>query len=304
MCSPKFIELRSFRITVPCSDVADLISKTSKSDIRLLYARASLRESKASLAMAQDEITENLRQVIAAHREDISKLPVQSTTELMPSSVADDGLFQSLARGQDRLSFEVKEVRQMMEQFILSAQSRRTELNTHPIVQYRDNMDAQSSVETIRMGLGTRPDPPTNHGFHAQPTLAESRRSTSPVQMICASANFQGIRQLTLLNGLKRVIIPFGTRHQRQVAASNVTYFLIYILFLVKVRLTSMSSLHLSNHRRPHKPQRLNLSLTKIWTTSIYQTLPIIGIWNIWKPPSSRRSKSKARSSHSRSNYV
>ena len=54
----------------------------------------------------------------------------------MPSSVADDGLFQSLARGQDRLLFEVKEVRQMMEQFIPSAQSRRPELT---MVEYRDN---------------------------------------------------------------------------------------------------------------------------------------------------------------------
>jgi hypothetical protein len=152
-------------------DIADLISKTSKPDMRLLYMRASLRESEATLAMAQDE-TMNLRQVIAAYREDISKLPVQSTAELMPSSVVDDGLFQSLARGQDRLSFEVKEVRQMMEQFISSAQSRRTELNTHPMVAYNDNTDARSSVETLRMGLGLRPDLPTNHGFHAQPTLS------------------------------------------------------------------------------------------------------------------------------------
>jgi hypothetical protein len=35
---------------------------------------------------------------------------------------------------------------------------------------------------------------------------------------------FQGIRQLTLLNGLKRIIIPIGTRHQREVAASSATY--------------------------------------------------------------------------------
>ena len=170
-------------------DIADLISKAHKPDMCLLYTRASLREAEASLATAQDE-TKNLRQVIAAHREDISKLPTHSTTKLVPSSVADNTLFQSLAQGQDRLSFEVKEVRQMMEQFISFAQSHRTELNTHPMVQYRDNMDARSSVETIRMGLDTRPDLPTNHGFHAQPTQLDSRRSTSPLRIISASANF------------------------------------------------------------------------------------------------------------------
>jgi hypothetical protein len=150
-------------------DIADLISKMNRPDMRLLYVRASLRESEASLAKAQVE-TKNLRQVIATHREDISNLPIQSTAEPTPSSVADDGSLQSLARGQGRLSLEVKEVRQMMEQFISSARSRRTELNTHPMAQYRDNMDARSSVETIRLGWGSRPDIPTNHGFHEQPT--------------------------------------------------------------------------------------------------------------------------------------
>lgn len=170
-------------------DIADLTSKTSKPDMRLLYMRASLRESEAALAMAQEE-TKILRQVIATHREDLSRLPVQSTAEPMLSSVADNGLFQSLARGQDRLSFEVKEVRQMMEQFISSAQSRRTELNTHPMVAYNNNTDARSSVETLRMGLGSRPDPPTNHAFHAQPILPESRRPASPVRIISSFANF------------------------------------------------------------------------------------------------------------------
>jgi len=172
-------------------DIADLISKMDEPDMPPLYVKASLRESEASLAKAQDE-TKNLHHVIAIDHEDISKLPVRLITELMPSSVADDGLFQSLAQGQNRLSFEVKEVRQMMEQFISSDQSRRTELNTHPMAQYRDNMDARSSIETIRMGLGSRPDQLTNHGFHAQPTLppAESGRSTSPVRIISASANF------------------------------------------------------------------------------------------------------------------
>jgi hypothetical protein len=65
-------------------NIADMVSNMNKPDMRLLYVRASLRESEASLAKAQDE-TKNLRQVIAAHREDVSKLPVQSTTELMPS---------------------------------------------------------------------------------------------------------------------------------------------------------------------------------------------------------------------------
>jgi dynactin complex subunit len=36
-----------------------------------------------------------------------------------------------------------------------------------------------------------------------------------------------------------------------------------------------------------------------MWTTSIYQTLPILGIWSIQKTLSSRRSKWKARNSHS-----
>ena len=130
----------------------------------------------------------------------------------------------------------------------------------------------RSSVETIRMGLGSGPDPPTNHGFHEQPTLSESRRSTSPVRNISASPKFHGIRQLTLLNGLKRIIILFGTRHQR-VAASSATYFPIYIHFLMKVHPTLMSSLQLGDHHRPHKPRQLSLSLTIIWTTPIHQTL-------------------------------
>jgi len=167
-------------------DIADLISKTSKPDMRFLYMRASLRESEASLAKAQDE-TKSLRQVIATHREDLSTLPVQSTAEPMLSSIADDSLLQSLACRHGRLSSEVKEVRQMMEQFIPFSQSRRTELNSHPMVEYRDNMDARSSVETIRIGLGSRPDPPTNHAFHEQPTPLDSQCPVPPVQNISTS---------------------------------------------------------------------------------------------------------------------
>ena len=114
----------------------------------------------------------------------------------------------------------------------------------------------------------------------------------------------QGIRQLTLLNGLKPIIIPFGTRHKQEMAASSATDFPIYIHFLMKVRLTLMSSLHLSNHRGPHKPRQLSLSLTIIWTTSIYQTLPILVIWSIRKTLSSRKSKWKVQNSHSRSSDV
>ena len=168
-------------------DIADLISKTSKPDMRLLYMRASLQKSEASLAKAQEE-TKNLRQVIATHREELSALPVQSTAEPMLSSVADDSLFQSLARRHGRLSLEVKEVRQTMEQFISFTQSRRTELNTHPMTEYKDNMDAQSSVEMIHIGLGSRPDPAINHGFHDQPTPLDSRCSVPPVQNISTNS--------------------------------------------------------------------------------------------------------------------
>ena len=116
-------------------DIADLISKMNKPDMRLIYVRATLRESEASLAKAQDE-NENLRQVITIQREEISKLPVRSTADPTSSPVADDGILQNLARGQGRLSLEVKEVRQVMEQFISSSHSHNQELNTHPMAQY------------------------------------------------------------------------------------------------------------------------------------------------------------------------
>jgi hypothetical protein len=161
----------------------------NKPDMRLLYVRASLRESEASLAKAQDE-TKNLRQVIATHCEDISKLPVQSTAEPILSSVTDDSLLQSLARGHSRLSLEVKEVQQMMEQFISSAQPLcSTELNTHPMVQYRGIMDARSSPETIHLGWGSRQDLPTNHGFHDQPIPLDPQCSVPPVRNISTSPN-------------------------------------------------------------------------------------------------------------------
>ena len=185
-------------------DIADLKSKMNKPDMRLLYVRASLRESEASLAKAQNE-TKNLRQVTTARREDISKSPVQSTAEPTTSSIADDGLLQSLARGHGRLSLEVKEVRQMMEQFISSAQSRNTELNTHPMAQYRDNMDARSSVETIRLGWASSPDLPTNHAFHEQPIPPNSRRSISPARNISTSANFHDFPGDSTIHSSQRI---------------------------------------------------------------------------------------------------
>ena len=167
----------------------DIPDKTNKPNMRFLYVRASPRESEASLAKAQDE-TKNLRQVITAHLEDISKLPVQSTAKPTPSSVADNGLLQSFAQGHGQLSLEVKEVRQMIEQFISSSQSRSTALNTHPMVQYKDNMDAPSSLETIHLGWGLRPDLPANHEFHEQPIPPDSWCSMPPVRNISTSANF------------------------------------------------------------------------------------------------------------------
>ena len=136
-----------------------------------------------ALAKAQDE-TKNLRQVIATHCENVSKLPVQSTAEPILSSVTDDSSFQSLSRRHGRLSLEVKEVRQMMEQFISSAQSRRPEFT---MVEHRDNMDARSSPETIHLGWGSSQDLPPNHGFHEQPIPLDSRCSVPPVRNISTS---------------------------------------------------------------------------------------------------------------------
>jgi len=162
-------------------NIADSISKMDKPDMHLLYVRASLRESEASLSKVQDE-NENLRQVITLQRKEIPNLPARSTAEPTPSSVADESLVQNLGR----LSSQVKEVQQMMEQFISSSQSR----STDPMAQYRDNMDARCSVETIRTSCGSRPDPPINGGFCEPPATPGSQRLTPPVQNISISTTF------------------------------------------------------------------------------------------------------------------
>ena len=159
-------------------DMANLVWKMNNPDMRLLYVRASLRESQASLAKVQDE-ADSLRLVVATQREEIFKLRARSTTEPTSSSVANDGLLQDLVQGQGRLSSEVMELRQMAEWIVSAVEYPDTVFN-HP-TPYKNYLSARSSVKTLPVGGGLKPDLPTSHGSRGQPTLPESQRSASPV---------------------------------------------------------------------------------------------------------------------------